>query len=212
MNLFNILTIIIAVIVFLGLFIYTCVIYYNNNPTIFPKDMTSCPDFWTVNPDGTCKIPTPSGLGKPALNIGKLSQSQNSKYTVYTYPTTRPYDPSGKKLDTLLDVSNISYLSAYDDPGTEYKITKVKNKIVTNMPKSIIRDYSLQTPNPNTNTKVYRYDVKNTIPYGYSIRNPGNIDFNHPGWASYGDPYCAIQAWTKENGIAWDGMLAYNKC
>jgi hypothetical protein len=206
MNIFNILTIIISVIVFLGLFIYTFIIYYSNNPTIFPKDMTACPDFWTVNPDGTCQIPTPAP-GEPAINIGKLTKSQNIQFPIYTYPIVNYYDVSGARLDTLLDISNISFLAAYDDPGSVYQSTPNG----TNMPESRIRNGSLQTGKPSENT-VYRYDIKNSIPYGYSIRNPGAIDFRDKGWASYGDPYCAIQAWTKQNGIAWDGMLAYNKC
>ena len=135
MNIFNILTIIISVIVFLGLFIYTFIIYYNNNTTIFPKDMTSCPDFWTVNPNGTCKIPTTID-GEPPVNIGKLANSQKMSYTVYSYPTVSPPDKTGKKLDILLDISNISYFSEYDDPGTVFKYTPRG----TNMPVSKIRD------------------------------------------------------------------------
>jgi len=209
MNLFNILTIIIAVIVFLGLFIYTCFIYYNNNPTIFPKDMTACPDFWTINPNGTCQIPT-AAPGKTALNIGKLSKSQVTQYTIYSYPTINGVDPSGIQLDSLLDISNISYLSSYDDPGTSYSLN---NTGKGNMPESYIREGGLQKSNDTpVKTQVYRYDIKNNIPYGYSIREPDAIDFNDSGWASYGDPYCAIQSWVKQNGIAWDGMLAYNKC
>jgi hypothetical protein len=206
MNIFNILTIIIAITVFLGLFIYTLVIYYSNNPTIFPKDMTACPDFWTVNPDGTCQIPTPAP-GKTATNAGKLVNSQTIQFPIYTYPTVNKYDESGAQLDSALDISNISFLAAYDDPGSVYQSTPTG----TNMPQSRIRNSSLQAGRASENA-VYRYDIKNSIPYGYSIRNPGAIDFRDKGWASYGDPYCAIQAWTKQNGIAWDGMLAYNKC
>ena len=206
MNIFNILTIIIAMTVFLGLFIYTLVIYYSNNPTIFPKDMTACPDFWTVNPDGTCQIPTPAP-GESAINAGKLTNSQKIQFPIYTYPTVNYYDVSGFQLDTVLDISNISYLAEYDDPGTVYQSTPKG----TNMPQGYIRYNSLQAGRSSENT-VYRYDVSNNIPYGYSIRNPGAIDFHDKGWASYGDPYCAIQKWTKQNEIAWDGILTYNKC
>jgi hypothetical protein len=206
MNVFNILTIIVSVTIFLGLFIYTFVIYYNNNPTIFPKDMTACPDFWTVNPDGTCQIPT-SAPGDIAVNAGKLTDSQSSKYTIYTYPTVSP-DTTGKLLDRTLDISNISYLEKYDDPGTKQSLTRNKKAYI---PERNIRNKSIKNGTTPTKT-IYRYDISNNIPYGYSIRNPGSIDFRDKGWATYGDPYCSIKAWTKENGIAWDGMLAYNKC
>jgi hypothetical protein len=200
MNIFNILTIIISIIVFLGLFVYTFIIYYNNNSTIFPKDMTSCPDFWTVNPNGTCKIPTTID-GEPPVNIGKLANSQKMSYTVYSYPTVSPSDKTGKKLDILLDISNISYFSEYDDPGTVFKSTPSG----TNMPVSKIRDGSVKPGRPYA-TNVYRYK----IPYGYNIRNPDTVDFRDKGWASYGDPYCAIKQWSKENESAWDGISSYN--
>lgn len=206
MDLFHILTIIISLVVFLGLFIYTCVIYYSGTPTIFPKDMTACPDFWTVNPDGTCQIPLPAD-GASSLNIGKLTDSQHTQYPVYTYKQQDTIDPSGIKLDILSNVSNISFLSSYNDPGNFLQRTQYG----TNFPISIIRGPSLQSGTSSTE-QVYRYDVSNNIPYGYSVQNPGAIDFKDKGWASYGDPYCAIQSWAKQNDIAWDGMLAYNKC
>jgi hypothetical protein len=205
MELFHILTIIIAVVVFLGLFIYTSIIYYNDLSTIYPKDMTACPDFWTVNPDGTCQIPTPAP-GESSVNIGKLADSQQTRFPTYTYNTV-PLDPSGIKLDSLLDVSNISFLPSYNDPGNFLRRTKNG----TNFPASIIRNPSKQSGKPSEQ-EVYRYDISNNIPYGYSIQNPGAIDFKDKGWSTYGDPYCAIQSWTKQNDIAWDGMLSYNKC
>ena len=208
MNLFHILSIIISVVVFLGLFIYTMVIYYNDVPKIFPKDMTSCPDFWTVNPNGTCQIPTPGPNNEPAVNIGLLEKSQtDNKYTIYTYTKISDIDPSGIYLDKTLDVSNISYLSSYNDPGNFLQRTKRG----TNFPPSITRNPSTQTGFDSKKT-VYRYDVSSNIPYGYSIHSPGDIDFNDRNWGSYGDPYCAIQSWVKENNIAWDSMIAYNKC
>lgn len=205
MKLFHILTIIISIVVFLGLFIYTCVIYYSDTPTIFPKDMTACPDFWTVNPDGTCQIPLPID-GASSLNIGKLSDSQNTMYPVYTY-TRLTIDPSGIELDALLDVSNVSFLPSYNDPGNFLQRTQDG----TNFPVSIIRGNSIISGNASASS-VYRYDVSNNIPYGYTMENTGAIDFKDKGWASYGDPYCAIQSWSKQNDIAWDGMMAYNKC
>jgi len=50
------------------------------------------------------------------------------------------------------------------------------------------------------------------IPYGYNTETPeiGEIDFTHSGWASYGDPYCAIKKWSKIQNIQWDGMSSYD--
>jgi len=168
--------------------------------------MTSCPDFWTVNPNGTCEIPTP-GIDISAVNIGLLSRSQNTRYALYNYNQLSTPDANGIQLDSLLDISNISYLSSYNDPGNF--LQKTKNG--TNFPTSIIRNSSLQSGTAS-NKLVFRYDISNNIPYGYNIRDPGSIDFNDIGWGSYGDPYCAIQSWVKENNIAWDSILAYNKC
>ena len=190
------------------------VIYYNDVPKFFPKDMTSCPDFWTVNPNGTCQIPTPGPNNEPVVNAGSLTRSQtDKKYSIYSYEqivdaSGNPiYDPSGKQLDQTLDVSNISYLLSYNDPGNF--LQKTKNG--TNFPPGIIRDRTLKE-GTDSGKKVYRYDISNNIPYGYSIHSPGDIDFNDRNWGSYGDPYCAIQSWVKENNIAWDSIIAYNKC
>jgi hypothetical protein len=206
MKLFHILTIIISIVVFLGLFIYTCVIYYSDTPTIFPKDMTACPDFWTVNPDGTCQIPLPIE-GVSSLNIGKLSDSQHTQYPMYTYAQQDTIDISGKNLDALLEVSNISFLPSYNDPGNFLQRTRYG----TNFPIGNVRGPSVKSGEVSKEM-VYRYDVSNNIPYGYTMQNTGAIDFKDKGWSTYGDPYCAIQSWAKQNDIAWDGMMAYNKC
>jgi hypothetical protein len=97
-------------------------------------------------------------------------------------------------------------LASYNDPGNFLQ----KTKFGTNFPLSITRGLTKQ--NGSLSENVYRYDICNNIPYGYSIHSPGDIDFNDRNWGSYGDPYCAIQSWVKENGIAWDSIIAYNKC
>jgi hypothetical protein len=62
--------------------------------------------------------------------------------------------------------------------------------------------------NPKLPLGYYTQD----IPNGYDVKNPqkGSIDFTDQGWASYGDPYCAIKSWAKTQNIQWDGMLSYN--
>jgi hypothetical protein len=96
MDAFHILTIIISIVVFLGLFIYTFVIYTSNKDHVYPPDMASCPDFWEVNPDGSCKIPT------DGVNTGNL---KGVKTTLYTY-------------GNINDMPNLSYLGSYDDTGS----------------------------------------------------------------------------------------------
>jgi hypothetical protein len=64
-------TITISVLVFVGLFTYSAVTFYKGKKTLFPPDMAPCPDNWKMNPDGTCKIPTPH----KNANLGYLAQT-----------------------------------------------------------------------------------------------------------------------------------------
>jgi len=168
MELFHILTIIIALLVFIGLFIYSAVIYYSGRKHLFPPDMAPCPDNWEMNRDGTCKIPAP-GLNS---NLGYL---ENTGKPIYIY-------------NNIKDRSNFSYLSDYYDT-VEYEVET--GKIDAKLPMG-----------------YYTTD----IPFGYDIENPqkGSINFNDPGWSTYGDPYCEIKKWAKTQNIQWDGMASYN--
>jgi hypothetical protein len=60
---------------------------------------------------------------------------------------------------------------------------------------------------------VYGY-YHSDIPHGYDSTNPKNdsINFQDPGWALFGDPYCEIQRWAIRHNIQWDGILNYDKC
>jgi hypothetical protein len=93
MQRFNTFTLIVASVVFLGLFIYTAVIYYNNTDTLYPRDVAQCPDFWSIDSSGACVIPT------NGINIGDLSGGPVELYT-YTF---------GSRTGT-------SYLKEYDHP------------------------------------------------------------------------------------------------
>ena len=78
LDLFRILVLIISVSVFIGLFIFTAMTFYNNNTnTSYPPDLTSCPDYWQLRPDGTCKLPK---LNEP--NLGAL---KNKGHPIYEY-------------------------------------------------------------------------------------------------------------------------------
>ena len=78
MRLFHILTLIVSIVVFLGLFIYTYVVYTEDKNNTYPPDIANCPDFWEVNEDGTCNIP------KDGKNTGSL---KGIKSNLYTYDT-----------------------------------------------------------------------------------------------------------------------------
>lgn len=217
MNIFNKLTIIVASVFFIGLFLYTIITFYTNK-TIpkYPKDMTTCPDFWTVDTDGTCIIPTQApGITKVQLNIGNLVHSP-TMYK-YTYTTSTP-NPKGL-LDTNVSIpinsiiltttsassanSPISYLSSMNDPG---------NPLITSVPTRV----PIRKPTKMAGTqgpKIINHDGR--IPAGWNILKPTNIDFSDPEWVMYGmgqgagDPYCAIGIWADNEGITWDSMQAY---
>jgi len=79
MKLFHILTIIISISVFIGLFIYTLVTFYSKDLS-FPHDITDCPDYWKVNKDGTCQIPKPD-----EMNLGNLATKGRQIYTYVSF-------------------------------------------------------------------------------------------------------------------------------
>jgi hypothetical protein len=168
METFQLFTILIASMVFIGLFIYSAVIFYSGKNKIFPPDMAPCPDGWKLNKDGTCKIPTPG----PTANLGNL---ENTGHQIFIY-------------DNIKDQANYSYLPTYYDIITD---ETYKGRIDPNLPLG--------------------YYTKD-IPAGYDVENPqlGVVNFADPGWASYGDPYCAMKKWAKTQNIQWDGILSYN--
>lgn len=55
---------------------------------------------------------------------------------------------------------------------------------------------------PTGKDGYFSYD----IPYGFDPANPRVINFNDPTWGSQGDPNCAIQLWSKQKNITWNGL------
>jgi hypothetical protein len=90
MESFQIITIAIASLVFLGLFLYSAIIFYSGRKTLFPPDMAPCPDGWSLNPDGTCKIPAPS----PTANLGHLATTGHKIYLYDNIPDGYSYLPT----------------------------------------------------------------------------------------------------------------------
>ena len=109
MQLFHILTFIISISVFIGLFIYVLVDFYTKKDS-FPPDITDCPDYWKVNADGTCKIPIPG-----ELNLGNLDAVKNSSGVIVSSSKGRQiYLYKSFKDESV----TYSYLPSYYDPIT----------------------------------------------------------------------------------------------
>ena len=120
---------------------------------------------------------------KNGKNIGNLKENAQEIF-LYTY------DISGNHNDeSTLDNSMNSYLSKYENGGP--LIPGIEEQ------KGVVYGY-------------YHSD----IPHGYDSTNPKNdsINFQDPGWALFGDPYCEIQRWAIRHNIQWDGILNYDKC
>ena len=95
MRLFHILTIIISLIVFFGLFIYTFVTFHEKNKS-FPPDLTDCPDYWKADGSGnntTCtnikdlgSCPASSGQQHLVMNFNDpLFTGTNGSCAKYTW-------------------------------------------------------------------------------------------------------------------------------
>jgi len=77
MKTFHILTIVIATIVFSGLFIYLYIKLREKDTTYTPV-ISNCPDFWKIDSSGNCIIPT---SGK---NIGNLESNPIYYYNTFS--------------------------------------------------------------------------------------------------------------------------------
>jgi hypothetical protein len=121
MKLFHILTIIISISVFFGLFIYTFIMFNTKNKT-FPPDITDCPDYWKVNDDGTCQIPKPG-----ELNLGNLDAVKDSNGNIVSSTRGRQiYMYKSSKNGTTY-----SYLPSYYDP---ISVNLLNGKPAKNLP------------------------------------------------------------------------------
>lgn len=152
---------------------------------LFEEPKTYPPDF-TDCPD-FWKV-KPDGTCKiphpNGKNIGNLKENAQEIF-LYTYAA------DGKHDESTLDNSMNSYLSKYNGEASSDPIKGIEEQ------KGVVYGY-------------YHSD----IPHGYDSTNPKNdsINFQDPGWALFGDPYCEIQRWAIRHNIQWDGILNYNKC
>lgn len=224
MNTFQLLTVIIAVVFFIGLFVYTIIIHYMyRNPYYFPTDMTSCPDSWEIDSSGNCIIPTESNR-----NLGDLVFSQKQRFSKYEHIYTEVN--SGIPSPTQKLGSN--YIPRYNTKNLYYPINTLspnnKNYIKVQEKKDPKYRYPDSRPKPTVTNDTpspiqigtlppgeshYIYNKNNNIPAGYTLESPDTINFKDPKWAtvSYADPYCGIGEWAIQNNILWDSIYAYYK-
>jgi len=196
MKLFQILLLIVSISIFIGLFIYTAAVFYSGDKsTIYPPDLTSCPDNWkmivrTIDGDKrhVCQIPPPN-----EMNLGALKEKGMA---IYKYPNI---DGTG---------NNLSYLPKYYDfqnSNTPNLNAALPDTVVKGDPMPHLRYYSADDIPEGYGNTYNKYDMKN-------LENNNYIDFQAAGWASQGDPFCRIKNWAKINNIQWDGMSNYNRC
>jgi hypothetical protein len=87
-------SILILLLAFYGIFINSAVKNVSAYP---PQPAPACPDYWTLNPDGTCKIPI---AGTSAKNVGGIYDSNGN--TTLTAANT----PGFKSTPGSIDFSN----------------------------------------------------------------------------------------------------------
>lgn len=191
MQLFQILVLIVSISIFIGLFIYTAAVFYSSDKsTIYPPDLTSCPDNWkiivrTINGDKrhVCQIPPPDDINLGALKTKGLA--------IYNYIGI---DSSGNNLSYLPN-----YGGFYDDKGNRIYQDE------SGVPIPNFKYYSTDDIPEGYGNKYNKYKMS-------EIELNNYIDFQAHGWGSQGDPFCRIKNWAKINNIQWDGMSNYNKC
>lgn len=82
MNRFNITVIIVATVVLICTFLFFLIRYSKRDKTFSPV-VTDCPDYWTVNQDGTCNIPT-DGKNTGSLQARTIYSYQIDDRTAYS--------------------------------------------------------------------------------------------------------------------------------
>lgn len=125
MNIFHIMTIVIASVIFISLFIYTAVNYYSSRNKAFPPNIARCPDYWKTDANGTCKIPA---VG--SLNLGNLASKTKAVY----------------KYDNIDKIPNYSYLPQYYDVATGKKYQGKKTPYVGYFISDIPHGYNPDKP------------------------------------------------------------------
>lgn len=181
MTIFHLLTFIISFVILIGLILFVSLTLFEEEK-VYPPDFTDCPDYWKVNPDGTCQIPHPN-----SINMGTLKYKSEE---IYKYN----FDASG----------NVTESSDSQNPSYNSYLSKYNSNKVGNIKKTGIEQESGVKYGYYQSDIPHGYDMTNPM--------NDSIDFRDPGWALYGDPYCEIRRWAIRHNIQWDGILNYNKC
>jgi hypothetical protein len=132
MDRFHIIVLVVATTIFILLFGFM-IVYYKYPKDMYPNVGDACPDYWIVNPDNTCQIPTngfnTGDLSKQTYNYADFTKS-DQKITKNQYgnkiysrkPSTGTYTaysseqiPFGYYLQNPTDPSPTSI--NFNDPG-----------------------------------------------------------------------------------------------
>lgn len=111
MNQFNITVIVVATIIFIITFIYFMIQYAPLDKTFAPA-VTDCPDYWTVNSDGTCNIPT-DGKNMGSLQGRNIYQYQMGDSKAYSLLPQFYSIPNGEVLVGSLYTNKTNNILGY---------------------------------------------------------------------------------------------------
>jgi hypothetical protein len=181
-------------------------IYSGQKKNLNPPYMNSCPDFWELQKDGTCKIPDSVNKGdieKKEISIMKYKSSPNQ------YVVTTATENS--------DIVTQRGVKTGSHPNKGLKIN-------TFSPGSSKNNVNMSDIDISSRTKLQggAY-LSSDFPFGYDVVQASssqifNVNFQDPGWATYGSSnggssrVCSLRTWANQHNITWDGVSNYNKC
>jgi hypothetical protein len=197
-------TIAVAVFCFSLSFFY---IYSGQKKNLNPPYMNSCPDFWEIQKDGTCKIPG-------SINMGDIAKS--TKISIMKYKS----DPSQYAVTTADSASNIVTQRGVKTNNNPNKGSKI-NTFSPGSSKNNVNMSDIDTSSLS-NLRGGAY-LSSDFPFGYDVVQASssqifNVNFQDPGWATYGSSnggssrVCSLRTWANQHSITWDGVTNYNKC
>jgi len=174
-------------------------IYSGQTKHLNPPHMSSCPDFWKLQSDGTCEIP-----GSDGQNMGDIKQKSVNVFT-------RVSDPNSY-VDSIANRADLSVKGHKNDSGF--------SPVNVFAPGTSINNIDMNDISNNQMTFAHTYLSKD-FPFGFDLINASksnkyNVDFTDMGWSTYGSGgssrVCALRTWANQHGIIWDGVTNYNKC
>ena len=201
-------------LIYVGLSVY----FTRNYTDKEPPTMNACPDYWEIDANGSCIIPTdgknlgsidieltpnmsyvkPNGYTEVNLNVPTLLKTS----TIYNCTGVPILDNSNNK-----NIINSSSLLTYTGIAANGAYTK--NDM----------NQCYYTGNPLTydkNMMICKYTMKYNIPdnvnSNYSLNIQQTMNPNDRIWSRLGSPICTQHTWARSNNIEWEGISNYNKC